>query len=130
MNLCKVATTVLHKIFAIDKFYKWLPKRGAEIFTTKILAKAVLIHCIITVTWLLCLCGLSRISMVGSLTVFSVLYAVVCLFCLLPRSLLVHFSWGKVITTANDHRTVSIFKCVDRSMVLHCIMCKYRPIVM
>ena len=39
-------------------------------------------------------------------------------------------SWGKTITTANDRCTVSIFKCVNSSMVLHCIMCKYRPMVM
>ena len=52
------------------------------------------------------------------------------LFCMLLRSLLAHFSWGKTITTANDRHTVFIFKCVDSSMVLHCIMCKYRSIVM
>ena len=52
-----------------------------------------------------------------------------CYFLLL-RSLLVHFSWRKTITTANDRRTVYVFKCVDSSMVLHCIMCKYRPMVM
>ena len=46
------------------------------------------------------------------------------------RSLLVQLSWGKAITTANDCRTVCIFKCVDSSMVLHCIMCKYRHMVM
>ena len=53
-----------------------------------------------------------------------------CYTCLLPCSLLVHFSWGKAITTANDRRTVSIFKCENTSVVLHCIMCKYCPIVM
>ena len=41
-----------------------------------------------------------------------------------------YFSWGKAITTVNNRCTVSTFKCADSSMILQCIMCKYRPMVM
>ena len=38
---------VRHKIVATERFRESLPKRGAEIFATKIFVKAALIHCII-----------------------------------------------------------------------------------
>ena len=41
------AHTVRRKIFATEKFRESLPKGGAEIFATKIFAKAALIHCVI-----------------------------------------------------------------------------------
>ena len=37
-----------------------------------------------------------------------------CYFCMLPHSLLVHFSWGKAITTANDCHSV----CMTSSVVI------------
>ena len=61
--------------FCDRKISRIAAKRGAEIFATKIFAKAALIHC---VTWLIC----SSVRLVGSLTVdesFSVFYTVACL---------------------------------------------------
>ena len=34
-----------------------------------------------------------------------------CYFCMLPHSLLAHFSWGKAITTANDRCSVHLQMC-------------------
>ena len=47
VRLTLAVNTVHRKIFATEKFRESLPKRGAEIFATKIFAKATLIHCVI-----------------------------------------------------------------------------------
>ena len=44
---------------------------------------------------------------------------------MLPHSLLVHFSWGKVITTANDRHSV----CMTSSVVIIVHTLKYRVCV-
>ena len=46
-STCYKLLTVRRKIFATEKFRESLPKRGAEIFATKIFAKAALILCVI-----------------------------------------------------------------------------------
>ena len=46
-HLPSIYNTVRRKIFATEKFRDSLSKGGAEIFATKIFAKAALIHCVI-----------------------------------------------------------------------------------